>query len=233
MSDGQRVPTGVLLRGILRLGVFSIVLGVALFLPAGDIRWVEGWLFLLVFLLLMAASIHYLWRTNPEIFVARSKIHPGTKRWDKVVMVFLLLSFTAIFLGAGLDAGRFHWSNVPFWVLVLGYVLLCAGFFISIWVYRVNKFAEPTVRIQTERGQKVIDTGPYAIVRHPLYLGGVILFTGIPLALGSFWALIPTAVGTLVLVVRTVLEDRTLQEELEGYKEYAGRVRYRLIPGVW
>jgi protein-S-isoprenylcysteine O-methyltransferase Ste14 len=100
-------------------------------------------------------------------------------------------------------------------------------------VYRVNKFAEPTVRIQTERGQKVIDTGPYAIVRHPLYLGGVILFTGIPLALGSFWALIPTAVGTLVLVVRTVLEDRTLREELEGYKEYAGRVRYRLIPGVW
>jgi protein-S-isoprenylcysteine O-methyltransferase Ste14 len=233
MPDGQRVSTGVLLQGIRRLGVFSIVLGVALFLPAGDIRWARGWLFLLVFLVLMAASVLYLWRTNPDIFVARSRIRPGTKSWDKVLMAFLLLSFTAIFLVAAFDAGRFHWSNVSLGVIVLGYVLLCVGFVLSIWVYRVNKFAEPTVRIQTERGQKVIDTGPYAIVRHPLYLGGVILFTGIPLALGSFWALIPTAVGTLVLVVRTVLEDRTLQEELEGYKEYAGRVRYRLIPGVW
>jgi protein-S-isoprenylcysteine O-methyltransferase Ste14 len=118
-------------------------------------------------------------------------------------------------------------------VLVLGYVLLCLGFVLSIWVYKVNKFAEPTVRIQTERGHKVIDTGPYAIVRHPLYLGGLIMFAGVPLALGSYWALIPTAVGTVVIIVRTVLEDRTLQEELAGYKEYAARVRYRLIPGVW
>jgi protein-S-isoprenylcysteine O-methyltransferase Ste14 len=233
MPDGQRVPTGVLLRGILRLGVFSIILGVALFLPAGDIRWTKGWLFLLVFLVLMAASILYLWRTNPDIFVARSRIHPGTKSWDKVLEAFLLLSFVSIFLVAGFDAGRFHWSSVSLGVIVLGYVLPCVGFFLSIWVYRVNKFAEPTVRIQTERGHKVIDTGPYAIVRHPLYSGGLFLFAGIPLALGSFWALIPVAVGALVLVVRTVLEDRTLQAELEGYKEYAGRVRYRLIPGVW
>jgi protein-S-isoprenylcysteine O-methyltransferase Ste14 len=89
------------------------------------------------------------------------------------------------------------------------------------------------VRIQTERGHKVIDTGPYAIVRHPLYAGALLMCAGIPLALGSFWALIPAAAGALVLVVRTVLEDRTLQAELEGYKEYTGRVRYRLIPGVW
>jgi protein-S-isoprenylcysteine O-methyltransferase Ste14 len=118
-------------------------------------------------------------------------------------------------------------------VIVLGYVLLCIGFFISVWVYKVNKFAEPSVRIQTERGHKVIDTGPYAIVRHPLYAGGLIMFTGIPLALGSIWALIPTAVGTVIIIVRTVLEDRTLHEELEGYREYAARVHYRLIPGIW
>ncbi len=233
MPDEQRVPTGVLWRGILSLAVFLIVLGAALFLAAGDIRWAKGWLFLLVFLLLTVASSVYLWRANPDIFVARSRIHPGTKSWDKVLVAFLLLSFVAIFLVAAFDAGRFHWSSAPPGVLALGYVLLGVGFFLSIWVYKVNKFAEPTVRIQTERGHKVIDTGPYAIVRHPLYLGGLILFAGIPLALGSFWALIPVAFGTLVIIVRIVLEDRTLQEELEGYKEYAGRVRYRLIPGVW
>jgi protein-S-isoprenylcysteine O-methyltransferase Ste14 len=210
-----------------------IVLAVALFLPAGDIRWAQGWLFLLVFLVLTVASSLYLWRTNPDIFVARSRIHPGTKAWDKVLMAFLLLSFAAIFVVAALDAGRFHWSSPSLGVIVLGYVLLCVGFFISIWVYKVNKFAEPSVRIQTDRGHKVIDTGPYAIVRHPLYLGGLIMFSGIPLALDSFWALIPSVVVALILVVRTVLEDRTLQEELEGYKDYAGRVRCRLIPGVW
>jgi len=233
MTDRQRVPTAIFWRGILVLGGFVAVLGLILFLPAGDIRWAKGWLFLLVFLLLTVASSVYLWRTNPDIFVARSRIHPGTKAWDKVLMAFLLSSFAMIFLVAGLDAGRFHWSNVPLSVIVLGYVPLCVGFLLSIWVYRVNKFAEPSVRIQTERGHKVIDTGPYAIVRHPLYLGGLILFAGIPLALGSFWALIPVAFGTLVIVVRIVLEDRTLQAELEGYQEYARRVRYRLIPGVW
>ncbi len=233
MPERQQLPTGLFLRGMLVLGAFVFVIGLFLFLPAGDIRWAKGWLFLLVFLVLTVASSVYLWRTNPDIFVARSRIHPGTKAWDKVLMAFLLSSFAAIFLVAGFDAGRFHWSIASPGVIVLGYVLLCVGFFISIWVYKVNKFAEPSVRIQTERGHKVIETGPYAIVRHPLYLGGLIMFAGIPLALGSFWALIPTAVGTLVLVVRIVLEDRTLQEELEGYKEYAARVRYRLIPGIW
>jgi protein-S-isoprenylcysteine O-methyltransferase Ste14 len=233
MAEGQRLPTSLFLRGILALGVFLFVVGVILFLPAGNIRWATGWLFLLIFFLLTVASSLYLWRTNPDIFVARSKIHPGTKGWDKVLMAFLMPSFAAIFVVAGLDAGRFHWSSPSLSVIVLGYVLLCIGFFISVWVYKVNKFAEPSVRIQTERGHKVIDTGPYAIVRHPLYAGGLIMFTGIPLALGSIWALIPTAVGTVIIIVRTVLEDRTLHEELEGYREYAARVHYRLIPGIW
>jgi protein-S-isoprenylcysteine O-methyltransferase Ste14 len=101
------------------------------------------------------------------------------------------------------------------------------------WVYAVNKFAEPSVRIQTDRGQKVVDTGPYAIVRHPLYASAGVLVTGMPLALGSFWALIPVGFGAVILIVRTVLEDRMLQNQLEGYKGYAARVRYKVIPGVW
>ncbi len=233
MPDGQRISTGLLLRAILTLGGFLFFLAIALFLPAGDIRWVDGWVFLLVFFLLTVTAIAYLWRTNPDIFVARSRIRPGTKTWDKVLVTFLLLSFFSIFPVAGFDAGRFHGSRVSPGLVILGYVLLCAGYFLSIWVYAVNKFAEPTVRIQTERGHKVIDTGPYAIVRHPLYLGALLMCVGIPLALGSFWALLPGAAGALILIVRTILEDRTLQAELEGYKEYAARVRHRLIPGVW
>jgi protein-S-isoprenylcysteine O-methyltransferase Ste14 len=118
-------------------------------------------------------------------------------------------------------------------LIVLGYVLLCVGFFVSVWAESVNEFAEPSARIQTERGHKVIDTGPYAIIRHPLYLAGLVMYAGIPLTLGSFWAFIPVALGTVTIVVRTILEDRMLQKELEGYKDYARRVPHRLIPGVW
>jgi protein-S-isoprenylcysteine O-methyltransferase Ste14 len=233
MTDEQQIPKRLLLRASLSLGGFLAVLAIALLLPAGDIRWAKGWLFILVFLVLMALGIGYLWRTNPDIFVARSRIGAGTKSWDKLLVALVLASFLSLFVVAGLDAGRFRWSRVPVPQIVLGYGLLCAGYVLSMWVYRVNRFAEPTVRIQTDRGHKVVDTGPYAIVRHPLYLGALLMSAGIPLSLGSYWALISSAFGVLVLVVRIVLEDRTLQNELAGYKEYAARVRYRLIPGIW
>ena len=229
----DRVTAGVLRRATISLVCFFLILAAVMFLPAGDVRWARGWLFFFVFLALTVLASIYLWHRNPAIFAARSKIQKGTKRWDKVVMFFLFLSLLAVFPVAGLDDGRFHWSSVPTWVVVLGYVLFSAGFALSAWVEAVNKFAEPGVRIQTERGHKVVDTGPYAIVRHPMYLSAFFLFFGAALALGSFWALIPAGFVALVLVVRTTLEDRTLQNELEGYKEYASRVRYRLIPGIW
>jgi protein-S-isoprenylcysteine O-methyltransferase Ste14 len=122
---------------------------------------------------------------------------------------------------------------VPTGLVVFGYVLFSVGFVLSVWAESINKFAEPGVRIQTERGHKVVDTGPYAIVRHPMYLSAFFLFFGTALALGSFWALIPAACVVLILVVRTAWEDQTLQQELEGYTQYAERVRYRLIPGLW
>ena len=221
----------LILRSLLSLVVFFLVLALALFLPAG-IGWWQGWLFLAVFLIQMGIAALYLWRKNPAIFVARSKIQKGTKGWDKLLVFILLSSFMATFPVAALDH-RFHWSPVPLWVLVVGYVLLSVGMLGSVWVEAVNKFAEPGVRIQTERGHKVIDSGPYAIVRHPMYATAIPLFAGIALALGSYWALIPAVLASLILVVRTALEDRMLQRELPGYKEYAGRVRYRLVPGVW
>jgi protein-S-isoprenylcysteine O-methyltransferase Ste14 len=134
---------------------------------------------------------------------------------------------------AGLDDGRFHWFPVPWWGCALGYALFIAGMAGLTWAESVNKFFEPTVRIQTDRGHKVIDTGPYAIVRHPGYVSACPFFAGMALALGSLWALIPAILSCLLLVLRTIQEDRTLRDELIGYEEYARRVRYRLIPGAW
>jgi protein-S-isoprenylcysteine O-methyltransferase Ste14 len=229
MTNEERIR--ILCRTTLSLACFLLLLAIALFLPAG-IGWTYGWVFLVVFLLQTVLAIVYVWQRNPEIFVARSKIQKGTKWWDKVVLLFLLLSLAAIFPVAGLD-DHYCWSSASPGVVVIGYVLLSVGMFVSVWVEAVNKFAEPGVRIQAERGHKVIDTGPYAFVRHPMYDASFALFAGMSLALGSYWALIPTVIASLVLIVRTALEDQTLQNELEGYKEYAQRVHYRLIPGVW
>ena len=132
-----------------------------------------------------------------------------------------------------LDNARFHWSQVPLWLTGVGYLFFLISMGGIVWVMRVNKFAEPHVRIQTDRGQRVVDTGPYAVVRHPFYALAILLFGSMPLALGSLWGLLPAGLAAALLVVRTVLEDRLLQRELPGYRDYAGRVRYRLIPGVW
>jgi isoprenylcysteine carboxyl methyltransferase (ICMT) family protein YpbQ len=183
----QPLPTGTLRRSIISLAVFFVIFAVLLFVPASDLWWAKGWLFFLVFFLLCALASVYLWHTNPEIFVARSKIYKGIKRWDKILMFFLFLSLLAIFPVAGLDDGRFHWSSVPRWLVVLGYVLFSIGFVLSVWAETVNKFVELGVRIQTERGHKVIDTGPYAIVRHPMYLSAFFVFFGAALVIGSWW----------------------------------------------
>jgi protein-S-isoprenylcysteine O-methyltransferase Ste14 len=175
----------------------------------------------------------YLRRVNPEIFAARVNRHTGTKSWDKWIVALLIVVMTSVIPVAALDDGHYHWSVVPWWVVGTGHASFLVGMAGMAWAEAVNKFFEPTVRIQTDRGHHVIDTGPYAIVRHPGYVSAVPLVVGMGFALGSYWALIPAALCCLILIVRTVLEDRTLQAELPGYREYAQRVRYRLMPGVW
>jgi protein-S-isoprenylcysteine O-methyltransferase Ste14 len=216
-----------------RVAVTLIILAVLLFVPAGRITWTRGWLFLLVFTLLMFGAIVYFRRVNPQMFAIRSRVHPETKRWDKVVIGLLFLAMFAIPLVAGLDDGRFHWSSMSRLLMGLGYLLLITGWIGVAWAETVNPFFEPGVRIQTERGHHVIDTGSYAIVRHPGYVAASVMFAGFAISLGSWWALIPAGVGSLVLVLRTVWEDRTLHVELPGYATYATRVRFRLIPGIW
>jgi protein-S-isoprenylcysteine O-methyltransferase Ste14 len=220
-------------RLILSVGWSLLIYVLCLFLPAGTLAWFKGWLF---FVVTVAASVLitvYLHRVNPDVVAARVNRHEGTKGWDRVLLSLFLPALVSILPVAALDDGRYHWFTVPWWVCGIGYVLLIAGIVGVTWVESVNKFFEPTVRIQTDRGHTVIDSGPYAIVRHPGYVSGFLVFIGMPLSLGSLWALIPAGIACLLLVVRTILEDRTLRTELPGYEEFAQRVRYRLIPGVW
>jgi protein-S-isoprenylcysteine O-methyltransferase Ste14 len=230
-SDDDRSRDRLRRKSLYSLAAWMLILGVIMFGTAG-FGWQRGWIFFLIFWIYTIVSTIYLWRANPEIFVARSKIHQGTKPLDNVFMVLLGVSLIAIFVVASLDA-RYAWSSVSNGVLILGYGLFTLGYAMSIWVFAVNRFAEPSVRIQSDRGHHVVSTGPYAIVRHPLYTASIILFVGISLAMGSYWALVPVAVGGAVLIARTLFEERILQNELSGYREYTSRVRFRLIPGIW
>jgi protein-S-isoprenylcysteine O-methyltransferase Ste14 len=218
---------------VLILVCLPLYIALCLFLPAGSWTWVRGWLFTLVFVVASVFIFVFLWRVNPEVVFARSHSHEGTKRWDKILLWFLFPAMLVIVPVSALDAGRFHWFPVPWWVCAVGYAFLLIGMGITTWAEAVNKFFEVTVRIQEDRGQSVIDTGPYAIVRHPGYFGGFFTAIGTALSLGSLWALIPVGFMFLLLIVRTQWEDQTLQNELAGYREYTQRVRFRLIPGVW
>ncbi len=220
-------------RLILGVGWTLLIFLLCLFLPAGNWAWARGWLFFFVIVGTSILITLYLRRVNPDVIAARVNRHEGTKGWDRILLGIFIPMMVMTVPVAALDDGRFHWSHVPCWVCGIGYVLLVAGLAGMTWAESVSKFFEPTVRIQTDRGHKVIDAGPYAIVRHPGYAFGYLLSVGMPLALGSLWALIPVILSGLLMVLRTVWEDQALREELAGYEEYAQRVRYRLIPGVW
>ena len=207
--------------------------GALLFVPAGRWDWTAGWLYLAIVSLNTAANLALMRRRNPTLIEHRLRVGPGTKTWDKVWMAVFAPFVLAIYTTAGLDAARFGWSTVPLWLWPIGLALFLAGTMLLTWSMGVNPFFEKTVRIQTERGHTVIDTGPYTYVRHPGYVGFVGWLISAPLLLGSWWAMIPAVLSVALVVARTVFEDRTLHNELPGYVAYARRVRFRLIPHIW
>jgi protein-S-isoprenylcysteine O-methyltransferase Ste14 len=210
------------------LGLIALI-----FLPAGRIDWRPGWIFVVVVAVSFGLSALVLARVNPVIFRARSRFQPGTKKWDLILVTMILLAFFAEIPVAAFDAGRMAWSVVPLPAVLLGYILLVGGIAVTAWAQAVNPFFEPGVRIQSERGQRVVTSGPYRIVRHPGYTAAIGMFTGIPLALSSWIALLPAALAIVLLIIRTGWEDRLLQAELPGYSEYARQRRYRLFPAIW
>jgi Phospholipid methyltransferase len=222
--------TRALIRSLISLPFVFLITGALLFVPAGKLAWGRGWWFLALMVVSTTVAIAYLWRENPDIFGARSSVKRGTEGWD--------LALLPLIFGSG-PGGRWprRWplplAAAAGWVVWLGYLLFVAGFVLMTWAQAVNQDFEPSVRIQTDRGHKVIDTGPYAIVRHPGYAAAIPFVVGIALGLGSLWALVPAAVMTLVLAYRTLREEQVLRAGLPGYVEYTERVKYRWLPGVW
>jgi len=209
-----------------------VLMAAVLFGAAGRFDWPLAWAFLganLAFAVLGFAIL------DPELIRERARPGGATLRWDRWLSVtgFVWL-FPLALLVASLDAGRFGWSPpVPRAVPVLALGVFALGNAFALWAARTNRFFSSFVRIQTERGHRVVTGGPYAFVRHPGYSGGLLAMWVAPLALGSLWGLLPASLGLCFFLARTAREDRFLHEQLPGYREYAERVRWRLIPGVW
>ena len=220
-------------RAILYAIGSPMILVALVFLPVGKIDWTPGWIFIAVLVVVFGLSALLVARVNPMLYRARSRFQPGTKKWDMILLAFLFSAIFAEIPIATLDAGRLGWSAVPQWGVIVGYVLVIGGIAVTTWAQAVNPFFEPGVRIQKERAQQVITSGPYRFVRHPGYAAAIAMFVGIPLALASWWGLLPAGLAIALLVVRTGLEDRLLQAELSGYSDYARRTRHRLVPGIW
>jgi protein-S-isoprenylcysteine O-methyltransferase Ste14 len=206
-----------------------------LFVSAGTWRWPEGWVYLAELGVIGTAVGVWLAQHDPGLLAERmSGIFARSQRtWDRILMsVFVVIWIGSLVLSA-LDAVRFHWSRVPIWLQAVGAILVALSYYVFYLTFRENSYAAPTVKIQSERGHRVVSTGPYAMVRHPMYAGAVAFFVGTPLLLGSWWGLAIAPALIVLLSVRALLEECTLADELPGYRDYAARVRYRLVPGIW
>ncbi len=211
-----------------------MVFGLVLFLAAGTVAWLSGWAFLVLFAGFTIALTWWLLRHNPGLLTERMTGigKPNQPVWDRVFFVAIELLFLAWLVLMPLDAVRFRWSRMPGWLQVVGAVLLLGSFYLFFLTFRENPYLSPAVRIQTERGQTVISTGPYRYVRHPMYAGIIPFVAGTTFLLGSWYGLLGLILVAGV-VFRAVREERVLRQELPGYEEYMARVKYRLIPYVW
>jgi protein-S-isoprenylcysteine O-methyltransferase Ste14 len=219
---------------VVRTTVWLGLMGVLLFLAAGDWTWPQGWAFLGIFVFGSIGFSAWLMRRDPALLASRLTLNQkGTAGWDRIFLaVFILIWFVWLAVMA-FDARRWQLSHMPLALNVLGGVLVIAGFVATVRVFRENSFAAPVVRVQEERGQRVIDTGPYAVVRHPMYAAAILYLVGLPFLLGSWIGLAFVPVFILGISPRAVAEERLLARELPGYADYMARVRWRLIPGLW
>ena len=225
------------LLGKALLEVFAefAVFAALLFVCAGTLLWPAGWAFMALFFGFALAIVVWLARKEPELLAERmsSPMQRGQPLWDKVFVVAVMVLFVAWLILMPLDAVRFGWSDVPGWLQLLGALGVVVSLYIMFLTFRENAYLALVVKVQQERGQSVVSTGPYRYVRHPMYASTFLFFPGSALLLGSWWGLLLCVVLLGLLVWRIPLEERTLENGLDGYDEYARKVRYRLIPRVW
>jgi len=202
------------------------------FLAAGRITLLWGWVYLGVALISLVIGGFYVLRLNPQAINERGRPAENQKAWDKTFVKLYTPLYFLVYIVAGLDA-RFGWSQVPLWLHLLGVVGTFAGSFLTYAAMAHNPFLAQVVQIADQRGHRVATGGPYSMVRHPMYASFFLSYPGAAFLLGSWWTFIPVVLACILVLIRTALEDRTLQAELPGYAEYAARVRYRLLPGVW
>lgn len=218
---------------ILKVIMQDILAAVIFFLFAGRINHVRGWLYFIIYLISTVLGLVYLNSKNPELLVERDKTRNNTKKWDKALLnSYLFLAFFIIYIVGGLDV-RFTGSSISMVLIYPGIIIILLSSFLLIWSMKENEYFESTARIQHDREQKVCDTGPYTLIRHPGYLSIILWSVGVPLVIGSFYMYFPSMGIILIMVVRTFLEDEMLMEELPGYSEYSKIVKYRLIPYIW
>lgn len=220
----------------IRLSLVYLLIPLILFLCSFDQNWWQAWVYAVLIVVVGVGGRYWAERKHPGLMAERMNFDksPGVKSWDKVLALLVSVSVGfPLVIVAGLDH-RYGWSPAfPLWLNIIGLLLAAAGYALVVWALVENRFFSSAVRIQTDRGHVVCDTGPYRMIRHPGYAGNIIPLAGIVLAFSSFWTIIPAAIASILILIRTVLEDRTLKDELPGYKEYAQKVRYRLFPGIW
>ena len=216
--------------------IYVLFFPVLLLFISGDWFWIQGWIFGIWFLALSYGAVFYLYFKDPNLLLERFR-KPGTggeKGWDKYFVYAIIVLFIVWFVIMPLDAKRFMWTqSFPLWLEGIGLIALIVSMYFTLYSYIDNPYLSPLVRIQKDRGQKVVSTGVYGIIRHPLYLGGILIFIGSPMLLGSVYGIIIGVIVSLLICGRIIGEEKVLTEELEGYDEYKKRVKYRLIPHIW
>ncbi len=235
MTQDNRPPaSGLTAARILIQVLFATAVLVALlFLPAGRWDWPEAWAFVACQGAFLLSYAFYVRRKSPGLLEERRRPLRTAKGWDRKILLLYAAILPLVFVVAGFDAGRYRWSAVPFGAIALAWAALAGSATLIFWTFSSNPFLSHLARVQDDRGHVVVTSGPYRHVRHPMYLGILVLFLFLPAALASWWALVPGLAIDFLFVIRTAREDAMLREELPGYGDYAERVRFRLIPGLW
>ena len=236
MSVNSDVQPRNIMRAVIGFALYLFFVPAILFIAAGTVNWPMAWVYMVLLLTSTLGSRLLVLKRNPDTLRERARFttSEGTKSWDRILVVVVgLFGPLATMVVAGLDH-RFGWSRIiPELGQYLATLVIAGGYGLAVWAMVANRYFSAVARIQQDRGQVVVTTGPYRIVRHPAYAGSLLASLALPFMLDVIWALVPTLVMVVALVIRTGLEDRMLREELEGYESYAEETPYRLIPGLW